>query len=188
MLLIIIGFLVIRVAVRGFYSLGFIGDTVLSVAQNYNTTMPRLLIGAIVGREKVFDSWRRYIDKRSLPISILFLVLLTIGKVVLIFGFGIESQIDFLWILFEMYALIIITDKISHVRWISKALKILGEYSLYIWLIHAIWISDLLKPVTYSFRIPLLIVTFAVVVSLFIGFPMRLLDRRVKHRITGHDR
>lgn len=180
MMIIIVGFLTLRLSVRKLYAYGVLNDTLLVIVQHYNTAMPRLLLGVIVGQEGIFDSWYSFIGKKSLPLSIFFIVLLTIGRTFMIFGLRIESELDIIWIVFEMYALVVITNKLTDIPWIAKALIILGNYSLYIWLAHAVLLTDIIQPLTYSTRIPIVIVTIAVSVTLFIGMFMQRIDRNIK--------
>ena len=64
---------------------------------------------------------------------------------------------------------------------IEKALRFLGEISLYLWLMHRVFLYEPVRTWTLQIRIPVLIVAAAIVVLI----PFAVLMRRIDRGITG---
>lgn len=91
----------------------YLGSMWESYLWHYNSTMPRVLIGAIVARYALYTSWshNRVLSKTSTAIAIM-MAILTV-KYTLLFIFSIGSEVDSLWIIFEIYALNVLIHNLS---------------------------------------------------------------------------
>ncbi|MCD8014684.1 MAG: acyltransferase [Lachnospiraceae bacterium] len=174
-------FLAIRVMCLLLNRMEVFDSDIYSLLSRYNQTMPRLLIGTAVYKYGVYDKWNEKGNaNRQLLYSVLFMIILTIGKMGLRLGLGIDSEIDMFWIIYEMYALTVIVKRLKELDIAKKVLVVLGDYSMYIWLIHAVFLLDFIQPYLYGLRLPIVIVAVAVLTSLVISVPIKMLDVKVK--------
>lgn len=155
---------------------GVLDSTIISLLQHYNTTMPSWIIGMIVAEEGIYNKWNLFLsrkkDKLPLYLSYLFLTFITIFNYLVRFRLHIQSDMIHFYVVFEMFALTIVAKNICH----TKTLETLGKYSLYMWLIHAVFILRIMQPITYFTRIPIIVFMFVLVVTFIIAKVVSRID------------
>lgn len=162
--LIILGFLALRFAFRKLYGFNLIDENILSFTSRYFTTMPILLIGTIVYQNNLYGKMISSLKQRNrIAISCVILFAVSIGKFFMHYVVKNTSNLDSFIIIFVMFAIVNIiheidknSDAIS--KQMVKLLKWLGKYSLYTWLIHSVFVSDIIQPFTYFMHLPILII------------------------------
>lgn len=166
-----------RFVFRTFYEMGIIHVTILNYLSRYNTTMPSILIGMIVAKHKLFHNVERIRlkKKRYLPWALIG----CIGGIefVLHTVIGMTSSLDNIWVIFIVYSLVEIFRDSGSVtkKRIRKILGIFGTYSLYIWLIHSIFIMEMIQPFTYATGILII----SVVIVLLISFALSIIIKKL---------
>lgn len=186
-MLIIFFFYGIRVVVKLSAHLGFDNTIITQFLSNYGSTMPILIIGYLVAHDHVFsiiDKKLNKINKSSITlIAISFLLLLSITKGYLNCILNFRSDLEAVWIIFEIYYLLILIRKICQAIYIDKLLKWLGRHSLYIWLIHSIFLLSNIQKFTFMPHIPVFIITMILFISSLISIPIKYLDNKLQKAI-----
>lgn len=161
---------------RALYSYNIINDSILNFTSRYFTTMPTFLIGTVVYQYNLFGKTIKQLKvKRRLWISKLILLIVVIIKFFLHFIIKNTSNMDSFYIFFVMFALINFIHEINKMKtrgayFFRNILKILGKNSLYIWLIHSIFIFEIIQQFTYFLHIPCLILCEVLIISLFFAY------------------
>lgn len=75
---------------------------------------------------------------------------------------------------------LVISRKICGVKYMDVLLKWLGVHSMYIWLIHAIFMYTHIQKFTYLLHIPVLIIVMVMALSTLISIPVGYLDRKLQ--------
>ncbi|MBM6745580.1 acyltransferase [Drancourtella massiliensis] len=181
--MVIIAFLTMRFIFRILYSYNIINIEILNITSRYFTNMPTILIGTLVYQYNLYGKIRgRLNSKKGLFISLIILLGASSGKFFMHFVLKNASNIDSFLILFVMFALMTIIYEIYRNKNMTsvvtlKILGYLGKYSLYIWLIHSIFVSKIIQPFTYLLRFPILIVCEVLIISLALAW--------VIHKVTN---
>lgn len=142
--------------------------------------MPSWLIGMIVSADDVYGEWNKKLgDKRNLYAT-LFLIGITVLNIVIRFVFLIDSNFIHYYVLFEVWALTVMAKRMKKV----KILIFLGENSLYMWLVHSIFLFGIIQPITYYFRVPIVIFAFVLAITILLSVFICKLDKKV-HSLLG---
>lgn len=171
----------IRVTVRILSHLGYTNDLMRNFFSQYGATMPIILIGYMVCQYDFFSyiSGRYKIMKKETT-AVLIVSMISIIRGYLIVVLNFESNLEALWIVIEIYSLLIISRKLCGVKSIDILLKWLGVHSMYIWLIHSIFGYTGIQKFTYMLHIPVLIILMVMAISALISIPVRYLDKKLK--------
>lgn len=174
--MVIIAFLIMRFIFRILYSYNIINIEILNITSRYFTNMPTILIGTLVYQYNLYGKIRGKLNsKKCLFIALFILLGASSGKFFMHFVLKNTSNIDSFLILFVLFALMTIIHEIYENKnmisgFILKILRHLGKYSLYIWLIHSIFVSKIIQPFTYVLHFPILIVCEVLIISLALAW------------------
>ncbi len=150
------------------YRIGFTNVDILDFTSHYCINMPCLLMGSVFRQDRIYEALDRKIMKRCSGHKILnvtFILFGIIGVEALIHNqIGITSNMDFVYVAVVIYCNIVFLRAFEGDVIIKKILGWLGKKSLYIWLIHSIWLETCFQHFTYALRIPAIIVVSCFIV------------------------
>lgn len=181
-ILIIVFFYGIRVGVKILSHLGFYNSIMGNFLSDYCATMPIVLIGYIVRQSDLFGyiNYRfKHMRKETIAIFLFSAISIIRGYLVIVLNF--KSNLEALWIIIEIYSLVIVSRKICAVKCIDMLLKWLGAHSLYIWLIHSIFGYAHIQKFTYILHVPLMIIIMVMAISALIAIPVNYLDKKIQN-------
>ena len=143
-----------------------------------------ILIGAVVKESKVLERVDELINKRSndrlkLIGCILFPVGCIVVKALIQHVSGITTNIDAIFILPFMYSTIYVIRR-AYGRLAEKSLRYLGGVSIYIWLMHRVFLYNPLRMWTLRLRLPVLIICAAITMLI----PFAIILKYIDHRLT----
>lgn len=186
-ILVIFFFYGIRLIVKTSVSLGFDNLTINHLLSAYGAIMPILIIGYIVHSYNLFTVMDRKMNRvkgvRIECTAALLLSLLSIVKGYLICVLGFKSGLEALWIMIEMYCLLILVKKICRIQYVDILLQWLGKQSLYIWLIHSVFMISNIQKFTYMLHIPVFIIIMVLSLSSLISIPVKYIDKSIQKNI-----
>lgn len=171
---------ILSVAYRYVMIPGIIRDEI----SHYISWMPVILIGAVVKESKVLERVDELINKRSndrlkLIGCILFPVGCIVVKALIQHVSGITTNIDAIFILPFMYSTIYVIRR-AYGRLAEKSLRYLGGVSIYIWLMHRVFLYNPLRMWTLRLRLPVLIICAAITMLI----PFAIILKYIDHRLT----
>ena len=174
---IIVIFIGIRFIIRMFYAKNIVGEFVLNYSSRYNSTMPSILIGMVVAKYGLFEMINMHVGKRRY-ISLMILLMIFIEEFVLHSVIGITFTLDNVWIVFIIYSItrILKNPNALLLKKVSYILGIFGTYSLYIWLIHSIFLMEILQPLTYMTNNLIISIIFVLIISLAISVAIKEIE------------
>lgn len=164
-----------RLIGRVLYKFGIIDVVVLNLLSRYFTTMPSVLQGSVVMEYGIFDKWNEKIKQRE-KISVALFCILAMINFFVQYVLEFKSNLDNITIIFYMWAILNIARQIKESSFIYKILKLFGEYSLYIWLIHCIFFLDKVQRFTYILKVPILVILMVMFISLGISVVIKKLE------------
>lgn len=172
-------FMAARLCFRLIFNGGYISKEVLNFTSHYCITMPSLLIGSIANEDNLFvrtDKFFEGLRIKKKPGCVCVLMIIIIVETVMHNVINLTSSIDFIWIFLVVYSLRNLL-RINLIREsCSKLLIFLGKNSLYIWLIHAVFLLDYFQRATYAVRIPVLVVCIVLLISVPVSWVIGMVD------------
>ncbi len=145
--------------------------------------MPVILIGALVGKYEVFDHVMSWLEKHLrkcliLVISILVFVICIVGKALFQHYTGVSTNMDAIFIVPFMFCTIYVIKRIFN-KFPEKALRLIGGISLYIWMMHRVFLYEPIRTWTLSLRLPILIVIVAIVILVPLALLFKYIDKKI---------
>lgn len=184
-LLTILFFYGIRVILKILSHLGFTNFTITHFLSMYGATMPIWIMGYFVSCYDLFDDIAAKMERVNRGhkiefIAVLFLSLLSIIRGYLICILGIKSNLEALWIILEIFCILILVHRICQVKNVDILLKWLGKQSLYIWLIHSVFMLDSIQKFTFILHIPIFVLIMVLSIAALISIPVGYIDRKLQ--------
>ena len=139
-------------------------------------------MGMIVAETRFLESLYQFIQKQKI-VQCMIAAICIIGTIVLRLTF-ISPDYDGILVLFYIWGWIVLLKKLNEKNIIKQILKILGKYSVYIWLTHTFFIYYYFQEYFVRLKIACLIYIGVVVASLVSGMFIDLLYHKIIENIT----